>query len=263
MSKTIGILSLKGGVGKTSSAIALGDAISGFGKKVLIVDGNFSAPNVGAHLNVINPRVTLHDVLSRKANVKDAIYGLDNFDIMPSSVFHSTRPNFLELKDKIKPLRKIYDSIVIDSSPALNEETLSVMLASDQILVVTTPDVPSLSTTMKAVKLARQRDAPIIGIIINKANNKSFDLSIKDVEETVGVPVLAVIPYEAGFQKSLSKFSPHTSSSPNSKASKEFRKLAGVLIGEKYKPFDLRNVLGLPPKRDEINREIFYDRVFG
>ena len=73
MGKSIGILSIKGGVGKTSSVIALGDAISGFGKKVLLVDGNFSAPNLGIYLNILNPEKTLHDVLDRTADRKSVV----------------------------------------------------------------------------------------------------------------------------------------------------------------------------------------------
>ena len=69
MGKVIGIVSLKGGVGKTSVVTALGAAISEFNKKVLLVDANFSAPNLGLHLNIINPEVTIHDVLDRVSNV--------------------------------------------------------------------------------------------------------------------------------------------------------------------------------------------------
>jgi hypothetical protein len=43
----------------------------------------------------------------------------------------------------------------------------------------------------------------------------------------------------------------------------EYKKLAGALIGEKYNPgFSFRNFLNFSPKREEINREIFYDRQF-
>ena len=264
MGKSIGVLSLKGGVGKTSSAIALSDAISGFGKKVLLIDGNLSMPNIGLHLNSFYSPITLHHVLARKNNPRDAICKTGNFDFIPASIFSSLQTNPLELKDKIKTLKRRYDAVLLDSSPALSDETLGVMLASDEIIVLTTPDVPSLGSTVKAVKLARKRGLPIIGIVITKSNGKDFDLSLKEIEETLELPVLAIIPYDINMQKSVSEFTPLTSYKPNSKASKEYRKLAGVLVGERLKNnFNLRNFLKIPPKKDEINREIYYSRIFG
>ncbi|GAG95692.1 unnamed protein product [marine sediment metagenome] len=67
MGKAIGILSLKGGVGKTSVVAALGDAFADFGKKVLLIDANFSAPNLGLHFNIVDPEKTIHDLLDRTA----------------------------------------------------------------------------------------------------------------------------------------------------------------------------------------------------
>ena len=131
MGKTIGVLSIKGGVGKTSAVVALGDAISDFGKKVLLIDANFSSPNLGAHLKIIDPEKTLHDVLNRTARLKDAIQKSGNFDVLPSKIFNKKTISPLELKNKIKSLKNIYDIILIDSSPALNEESLAAMLDSD------------------------------------------------------------------------------------------------------------------------------------
>ena len=153
--------------------------------------------------------------------------------------------------------------IILDSSPLLNEETLAVMLASDSILVVTTPDIPTLATTMKAVKTAKQRGVPINGIILNKVHNRNFELSIEDVEKTADVPVVAVIPYDINSLRALSEFTPSTSFKPNSESSQEYRKLAATLIGEKYRPFRWREIFRINPTRQEINREIFYERVFG
>jgi len=263
MGKIIGIVSLKGGAGKTSTVVSLGDAISGFDKKVLLVDANLSVPNLGLHVDIIDPKVTLHDVLNGSANIKDAIHELDNFDVIPASVSTNVNINPFELKDKLRHLKKKYDVIIIDSSPAMNEETLAAMLASDEILVVTTPDHPTLSTTMKAIRLAKQRNTPITGLIINKSHKKDFELSLEDVEGTAEVPVLAVIPHDIDVLKALSDFTPSTSYKPNSKASNEYKKLAGVLIGEKYKPRkDWKKFFRWNPSREEINREIYYDSYF-
>jgi septum site-determining protein MinD len=262
MGKTIGIVSLKGGVGKTSVVASLGDAISCFGKKVLLVDGNMSSPTLGMHFKVLEPQITLNHILCREANIDDAVHKLENFDLIPSSFSTWINVSPLGLKDKIKGLKRKYDVILMDSSPLLNEETLAVMLASDTLLVVTTPDIPTLATTIKAVKAAKQRGVPIDGIIINKVHNRNFELSTEEVEKTAGVPVMAVIPYDINSLKALSEFTPSTSFKPNSESSHEYKRLAATLIGEKYHPIRWKEVFRINPTKQEINREIFYSRVF-
>ncbi|MEX0920512.1 MAG: AAA family ATPase [Candidatus Pacearchaeota archaeon] len=263
MGKTIGIVSLKGGVGKTSVVSSLGAAFSSLGKKTLLIDGNLSSPSLGLHLNVVDPEKTLHHVLDRSAGTKDAIHDLDGLHVMPASIFWKSKINPLKLRDRIKGLKRSYDVILIDSSPSLDEETLAVMLASDEIIVVTTPDHSTLSATIKAIKLAKQRGAPISGLVLNKVHNKNFEVSFEDVEETLGIPVLAVIPHDTEVLNALSKMKPYTIHKPNSKGSVEYKKLAGVLIGEKYKQRRLTEFFRkLTPKRQEINRELFYKRAF-
>ena len=130
MCKVIGIFSLKGGVGKTSSVVALGDALSGFDKRVLLVDGNLSAPNLGLHLNIVDPETTFHDVLLGKIHPKDSVHKLENFDVIPSALFNNNLINPFKMREKIKSLKRSYDFILIDSPPAINDESLSVMNAS-------------------------------------------------------------------------------------------------------------------------------------
>ena len=264
MGETIGVISLKGGVGKTSTVVALGEALSGFGKKVLLVDGNFSAPNLGLHLNAVEPEKTLHHVMERKANPREAVQNFKNFDFIPASVFTNSNISPLKLKDRIKYFKRNYDIILIDSSPSLNEETLAVILASDKLLVVTTPDIPTLSTTMKAAQFAKQRGTPIAGLILNKVYNKGFELSLKDIEETSEIPILAVVPHDIHFLKALSKLKPYTSYRPKSKGSEEYRRLAASLLGERYKPVKLRKFFRwVNPRKQDINREIYYREQFG
>ncbi len=263
MGKTIGIVSLKGGVGKTSVVAALGGAFSRLGKRVLLVDGSLSSPNLGLHLNMIDPEKTLHDVLNRNAKVREAIQSYPGFDVLPASIFNKVEVNPLKLKDHLKNVKKSYDVIVLDSSPSLNEETLGVMIASDEILVVTTPDHPTMSTSLKAAKLAKQRGTPISGIILNKVHKKDFELSLGDIESTLEIPVLAVIPHDLNVLRALSNMEPSTTYSPGSEGSEEFMKLAASLAGEKYRKNTFRDFFSnIFPTRQDINREIFYKSVF-
>lgn len=264
MGMCIGIFSLKGGVGKTTAVVSLGSAIASFGKKVLLIDGNISSPNLGLHLEIVDPEFSLQDVLEQKANLSQAVCKLKNFDVLPASIFKEQKANPFFLKQKIHNIKRDYDYILIDSSPSLGDETLGAMVASDEILIVTTPDHPTLSTTLKAIKRAKQRETPISGIILNKVHKKKFEIPSEHIEITLETPIMAVVPHDVRFLKSLSKFKPLPEVHPRSEASEEYKKLAATLIGEKYKPVRLRNMMGwVSPRKQDINREIFYKSVFG
>ncbi len=234
MAKTIGVISIKGGVGKTSTVSSLGASlVNDFNKKVLLVDANFTSPTLGLHIGLINPEITLHHVLDGKANIKDAIYETGyGFDIIPGSHIYE-RIDPYALKDKLKEIKNKYDLIIVDSSPNLNEEILATMMASDEILVLTTPDYVTLATTLNAVKLAKVRKTPIIGLVLNKVHGKNFELSLDDIEKAAGVNVLAVLPHEIKVLEALSKCMPSTLHK-NSETGLELKKLAGSLVGEKY-----------------------------
>jgi len=263
MSKIIGIISIKGGVGKTTTVANLGAVLSKeFNKKVLLIDANFSAPNLALHLGLVNPDTTIHHVLNDAVNAERAIYETKyGFHIMPGSLIHKKIDPY-KLKDKIKHLKDYYDVILIDSSPTLNEEILATMIASDELYVVTTPDHVTLSTTLMAVKVAKQRKTPIKGLILNKIFNKDFELSLEEIEEAADCDVLAVLPHEINILEALSKNVP-SSLHKQTDSTFEYKKLAAALIGEEYKDRRVKNVLrrmfGKIPKQD-INRAIFKEK---
>ena len=261
MSKIIGIISIKGGVGKTSIAVALAAALaSEFNKKVLVVDANFSAPNLALHLGIVNPEITLHHVLRNRANIEEAVHKLEkSFHIIPGALLYR-KINPFKLKKKIKQLKDNYDFILIDSSPTLNEEILATMIASDELFVVTTPDHVTLSTTLRAVRLAKQRKTPITGLILNKVNKKNFELSLDEIERISECNVLAVLPYEIHILEALSKNTPSTLHKQTD-STIEFKKLAAALIGEDYKDLrfksKIKNFFKKNIPKQEINRALF------
>jgi|SRR3989338_909899 len=261
--KTIGIISIKGGVGKTSTVSALAASLAkNFSKKVLAVDANFSAPNLGLHLGIGSPSITLHHVLSNKANIIDSVYETEyGFHIIPGAIIHK-EVNPLKLAEKLRPIKKYYDIILIDSSPTLNEEILATMMASDELYVVTTPDHVTLSATLRAIRLAKEKKTPIKGIILNRVYNEDFELNIEDIEAVSDSNVVAVLPHDVDILRALSQNIP-LSIYNESEAAKEYNKLAGALVGEVYMEnnwinklkFGFRKLFGKSSKQD-INRAL-------
>ncbi len=261
MTRTIGVISIKGGVGKTTTVANLGSALAHqFGKKVLLVDANFSAANLGLHLGLVNPDVTIHEVLGGKKPVHEAVFEHEGgFDVLPASVVPK-KVDFLKLKNHLAKIKDNYDYVLIDSSPSLNEEILATMMASDELLVVSSPDYPTLSCTMHAVKVAKKRGTPIVGLILNKVRGKGFEINVEDVEAATGTPVIAVLPDDIKLLEALSETTPGTLHAPLSNAVIEYKKLAGALVGEEFEDTRLLSRLRRAVRRDvpkhEVNQEL-------
>jgi MinD-like ATPase involved in chromosome partitioning or flagellar assembly len=267
MGKIIGILSIKGGVGKTSISSSMAADLAGYyGKKVLLIDSNYSAPNLGLHMDIVEPEKTIHDVLSGKVRMINAVHKRFGVDVVPGSYSYNKDLNFLKLRDKIGRLKDDYDFIILDSSPSMNDEVLSVMLASDHLFVVTTPDYPTLACSLKAAKLAKQRGKNISGIIINKVRDQKYEIDVDSIERTINVPVVARIFDDKTAIAALFNKVPVTVYNGNSKMTKEIRKLNAALTYH-MEPIPLwRYLFGKNFKREEVNRgllkESFYTSLF-
>lgn len=267
MGKVIGIIAVKGGVGKTTiSASVASDLVKNYGKKVLLIDGNYSAPNLGIHMNVTAPKKTIHDVLSGRAGLKSAIHKSYGVDVIPGSIMYDKAVSHMKLKDKIAKFKDEYDFIVIDGSPNLNDEILSTMIASDHLFVVSTPDYPTLVSSLKAAVLAKQRGKPVSGIIVNKIRDPNYELSLEEIEDGTNIPVVAKIPDDYTSVRALFSMMPVPIYNKYSKMAKEINKLNSALTFTNGKKSIWAKMFPRTMGREEVNREIlkqsFYTSVF-
>jgi septum site-determining protein MinD len=260
MTKTIGIISIKGGVGKTSCTASLGAALAyQFNKKVLLIDANFSAPNLGLHFGLTDPKHTIHDVLTNQVSILNSIHEFnENLHIIPARLI-SRKINPFQLKQRLMQIKNNYDIVIIDSSPNLNEEMLATMIASDELYVITAPDYPTLSTTLRAIQIAKQRKTPIKGLILNRVKGKNFELSIEDIEEASDVPVLGVLPEDNKVPEAIYNTTPLAYFNPAARSNYEFNKIAATIINENYSDprfsHKIKRAFGMIGK-EEINREV-------
>ena len=87
MAKIYAIISGKGGVGKTTSAINIGTSLNELGEDVIILDGNLTTPNIGIHLGAPIVPISLNHVLNNQAKLEDAIYEHESgTKIIPASL---------------------------------------------------------------------------------------------------------------------------------------------------------------------------------
>lgn len=267
MVKTFGIISIKGGVGKTTiSASLASDLANHYGKKVLLIDANYSAPNLGLHMDIVAPEKTIHHVLDKKARVQSAIHEKFGVDVIPGDYIYNSDLNYLKLKDYISSIKNNYDYVIVDSSPSLNDEVLSTIVASDNLFVITTPDYPTISCSLKAAKLAKQRGRPVSGIVINKIRDPAFEISLKEIEKTTDIPVIAKIPDDKTATKALFTRIPISVYNKNSKFAKEISRLNAALTNSPQKFELLRKIIPFNFRKEEINRQLmkqdFYKRSF-
>ncbi|MFH2020827.1 MAG: cell division ATPase MinD [archaeon] len=237
MTKFIVIASSKGGVGKTTTAINLGTALTVFGRDVIVVDCNLSTPNVSLYLGAPNVPISLHDVLKNGKNITEALYMHEHgLKIIPASqsIKDQTQIDYEQLNRLIKSLSGKADYVIIDSAAGLSNEVISTLRMGDEILVVSTPELPAVSDALRTIKIAQRYGKKVSGIILTRAYEDELELSKEDVEAMLETPVIGIIPEDETMRESVRMKNPVTHTHPNAPSSIGYKKLAASLLGEKY-----------------------------
>jgi septum site-determining protein MinD len=238
MTRLIILTSGKGGVGKTTLASNLAAALTYFGENVIVMDANLTTPNLGLHLGMHLVPNTLHDVLKGECRLKDAIYPHPyGFKVIPASIGLDDlkRVDVGRLPEISLNLIGKADYVIIDSAAGLGREAISALSASDEAIIVTNPDLPSVTDALKVKKIAEETNVKIIGVVINRVRGNVFELTKEEVEEILDVPIIAEIPEDPNVALSVAIKKPLVEFFPDSPAAIEIKKLAARLVGREYK----------------------------
>ena len=235
MARVIVINSGKGGVGKTTSAINIGASLNKLNKEVIIIDANLNTPNIGLQLGAPIVPVTLNHVLKGAASVEEAIYEhYSGTKIIPSSlsVKELTKFNSKKLTQIADDLKDKCDYIIFDSAAGFSQEAIDVIDAAEEIIVVTNPEMPAVTDSLKAVKVARERGKEVFGIIITRHQNARYEMPLSSIKSMLEANIIGVIPEDKAVKEALTKRDAVVHTHPRSRVSKKYMEIARKISGE-------------------------------
>ena len=170
----IAVTSGKGGVGKSTLCVNLGISLANMGFKVLLLDGDLGLANLNVLMGII-PDHSLYDVIRGKKKLSDIIISTSfGLDIIAGANGISQLADISQSQREllVRQLADLngYDIMLIDTGAGINANVISLALASDEILVITTPEPTSITDAYAMIKSIVVHDPQrTVRLLINRA----------------------------------------------------------------------------------------------
>jgi len=240
--RTVAVASGKGGVGKSSIAANLAVALGARGARVLLLDADLAQANLDLMLG-LHPRFDLQHVFSGEKAIEDIVVdGPPGVKLIPAS---SGVPELADLDDYRREcllrglgnLETEADLILIDTASGSSRQVTSFCLAADDVLIVTTPELPAFADAYGLIKLLGQqgvRRSP--HLLVNMASGP------EEAEETthrirlvarrflrMEVDSWGHVPFDPAVGRAVRRQEPVISAFPQSPAAQAYGALADFL----------------------------------
>lgn len=256
MGHIICIANLKGGVGKTTTAVNLSASFAVIGKKTLLIDCDpQGSATTGVGLSKKKLALTLYDALAGKAPIEKTVLDTDieGMKVIPvRGEFFRAELELMSRPDKenvlrhlIAPLKEKFDFILLDTPPSLGLVSINAMTGADSLLIPLQCEFLAYESLIQLLKFAR---------LVKKRLNPSLSLAgilltMYDMGEKTSQQIVAnarkhlknavfktLIPRSVQLRESSAKGKPLLLLDPEAVGAKSYLELAHEIIRRKASP---------------------------
>ena len=238
--RIITVMAAKGGSGKTVFASNVATLLARWGnpERVVIADADLQFGDVALVLQV-DPKHTVVNA-AKEGERLDAQF--------LETVLASTSSGMRVLAAPLEPafadevptviytrilgmLREMFDYVIVDTAPSLDERLLAILDKSDIVLFVVDMDLPSVKNAKLALETLRILNYPAnkIRLVLNRSNSKAR-LDVDEIERSLRLPISASVPSDGLLPASVNEGIPIVDSHPKSKPAKAFEDVTRLLM---------------------------------
>ena len=259
VSRVITVTSGKGGVGKSTLTVNLAINLSRLGKKVIILDADFGLANIEVMLG-IRPEYNLADLMFRGKELKDIIIpGPENIGFISGGsgiqeLSRLTREQVVYLVSKLYELDELADIILVDTGAGISDSVLEFVSASNEVLLVATPEPTSITDAYALLKTLNRRSSfskedTVLKMVANRIKTKEEgDILYSKlgvvVEKFLNLKVefMGGIPDDPNCGKAIMQQTPITLAQPRSASVKAIEGIAEKLTATEETGTDRKGI---------------------
>ena len=247
LARVITVTSGKGGVGKSNTSINLAIQFKKMGQRVIILDADFGLANIEVMFGAV-PKHNLADLIYQGKNIKDIItwgpmdVGFISGGSGIASMSNLSREHLTYIIQNLAELDAIADIIIVDTGAGISDAVLEFLVASGEIIIVTTPEPTSITDSYSLLKaLARHprfsTENSQLKVLANKVENAAEGQALYNklnavVARYLKLPVnyIGAIPEDSLLSRAVMQQMPVSIQSPNAKSALAYETIAKNLM---------------------------------